>query len=122
MAQTSFSAFTRERLAGLLHVIHERSLTPQIIADMERQLPIDPRFSPRQNAFHAQIRTEVQLAAGEIDRALADLRHADSNGLLDLLWLDRCPLFDGLRGSPELAAVRETTAARVERTARVLVV
>jgi len=105
-----------------LHVVKERSLTPQIIANMQRQLPIDPRFSPRQNAFHAQIRTEVQLAAGEIDRALTDLRHADSNGLLDLLWLDRCPLFDVLRGSPELALIRESTATRVERTARILLV
>ncbi len=122
VARASFSPFARERLEGLLYVIGERSLTPQVMANLESHLPIDTRFSPRQSAFHAQIRIEVKLAAGAFETALTDLRHADANGLLDLLWLDRCPLFAVLRGSAELANIRESTAARVDRILRILTV
>ena len=64
----------------------------------------------------------MKLAAGAFETALTDLRHADANGLLDLLWLDRCPLFAVLRGSAELANIRESTAARVDRILRILTV
>ncbi|MDB5213405.1 MAG: Adenylate cyclase, partial [Myxococcaceae bacterium] len=78
------------------------------------------RLKPRRVSFHAQIRTELKLGGGRIEEALADLRVADSNGLLDRLWLDRCPLFDLVRDRPEYLAIQKSTTARAERVAEIL--
>ena len=51
---------------------------------------------------------------------MTDLRRSDSSGLVDLFWLDHCALFDDLRSLPEFITIRESTAGRVERIARVL--
>jgi serine/threonine-protein kinase len=120
LARAKLSARAAQSIGGLLHVVKARSLTPEVREAMEAALPIDKRFSPRRSAFHAQIRAEVKLGAGEVAGAMTDLRQADSNGLLDLLWLDRCPLFDDVRSLPEFVTIRESTAARIERVARVL--
>jgi len=75
------------------------------------RLPLELRFQPRRIAFHAQVRTEAKLGGGRIEAALADLRVADANGLLDILWLDRCALFDKVRDRPEFIAIRKSTAS-----------
>jgi eukaryotic-like serine/threonine-protein kinase len=112
--------FAKRSVLGMAAVTISRSLAPNIRVDLETSLPFDPQFLPRRLSFHAQYRVEVKLAAGEVDSALADLRVGDSNGLLDLLWLDRNPIFDRVRDRPEFAAIRATTAVRAERVARIL--
>ena len=86
---------------------------------MESSLPIDTSFSPRRSAFHAQMRAEVRFGVGEIASAMNDLRQADTNGLLDLLWLDRCPVFDGVRAMADFVTIRENTVVRAARVGRV---
>jgi serine/threonine-protein kinase len=66
-------------------------------------------------AFRAQVRAEVHVACGEIEAAVAAIRDADANGLLDVCWLEKCPLLRDLAGHPELDPVRRSTALRAAR-------
>jgi eukaryotic-like serine/threonine-protein kinase len=111
---------SKQSLDGLVHIVRSGTMTPEIRDAMEASLPIDKRFAPRRTAFHAQVRAEIKLAAGDVAGAMSDLRHADASGLLDLVWLDRCPVFDDVRALPEFATIRENTATRVERVTRIL--
>ena len=108
------------RMAALLAIVRTGTVTDEAVAQIDASLPLEVRFQPRRVAFHAQVRTEAKLGGGRIEAALADLRTADANGLLDILWLDRCALFDKVRDRPEFIAIRKSTADRAERVADVL--
>jgi serine/threonine-protein kinase len=68
--------------------------------------------SPRRLVFFSQMDAEVSAFLGRADAALAALERASAAGLIDLLWLDRCPLFDELRSHPRLLAARAPVADR----------
>jgi len=55
---------------------------------------------------------ELCAFAGDGARALDALEQASACELVDRLWLDRCPLFDALRGEPRFAAVAASVARR----------
>ena len=46
------------------------------------------------------------------DAALEALKRASEADLIDIVWLDRCPLFDKLRHMPEFAAIRTPVKRR----------
>jgi serine/threonine-protein kinase len=110
----------KRRFEALLAVTMTGTLPDAVIGDVEASLPLDARYQPRRVSFHAQIRTELKLAGGRIEEALVDLRAADNNGLLDLLWLDQCALFDLVRDRPEYIAIRKSTAERAARVIEIL--
>ncbi len=87
---------------------------------LERAFPSGSSIGPRVAAFHAQLRTEVHLACGDDEEAMKALGDADANGLLDLMWLDHCPLLAALRGRPDLEPIRRSTALRASRVSDVL--
>ena len=95
-------------------------MTSELCATLDAALPVVQAFAPRRLAFHAQLRTEIKLAGGAIEAGLNDLHAADANGLLDLFWLDHCPLFEGLTDHPSYRRVRENTQARADRVAQIL--
>ncbi|MDB4996109.1 MAG: protein kinase [Myxococcaceae bacterium] len=111
---------TRQRLAAMLHVAHMRVAPSDLNEHLDATLPIDTHYAPRRLSFHAQIRTEMQLGAGQIDAALRELRSADDNGLVDRLWLERCPLFELVKDHPEYLAIRHSTTLRTERIIAIL--
>ena len=108
------------RMAALLKIVRTGKLDDEVNAQVESSLPLDVRFQPRRLAFHAQVRTELKLGGGRIEEGLADLRTADANGLIDILWLDRCPVFDAVRDRPEFETVRKSTAGRADRVVEIL--
>jgi serine/threonine-protein kinase len=55
--------------------------------------------------FH-QIYAEIHAYAGDTARALDALRRAADGGLIDIFWVDRCPLFAPIRGDASFAASR----------------
>lgn len=114
------SAVATRSVAGILDIAYSGQVTPDFVAEMEGLLAIDGRYPPRRTCFNAQLRVEMKLAAGRVDDALVDLRVADINGLIDLAWLERCPLFDAARARPELAAVRDGTSSRAARVREIL--
>jgi eukaryotic-like serine/threonine-protein kinase len=50
----------------------------------------------------------------EIDGALAAVRGAIDAGLLDLLWMDLCPVLDPVRKDARFPPLREEVAVRVQ--------
>ncbi|MBX3224444.1 MAG: protein kinase [Labilithrix sp.] len=89
-------------------------------AFLDRVLPVDASRPPRRASFNAQMRTEM-FAFFQMDaETFAALRAGDANGLMDIVWLDRCPLLDQLRGEPEFATIHSRVAFRAERVAAAL--
>jgi len=68
--------------------------------------------APRFRTFMGQILVELLAAAGDFDTALAELEVIAELPLVDVLWLDGCPLLAALRKEPRFAAVRAVVAAR----------
>jgi serine/threonine-protein kinase len=120
LVQSGTGPAQRQRLGALLHVAYMRAAPSDLNQHLDETLPIDTHYAPRRLSFHAQIRTEMQLGAGQIDAALRELRTADDNGLADRLWLERCPLFEVVRDHPEYLAIRHSTALRTERIIEIL--
>jgi serine/threonine-protein kinase len=74
----------------------------------------------RRACIHAQLRTELYLTAGQRDRALATLREADENALIDVTWLEMCPLFEPVRTDPTFLAIQKSVERRAWRVRAVL--
>ena len=67
----------------------------------------------RRRAVVAQLKTEVCAFLGDVEGALAALGAAEAANLVDLLWLERCPLLEPVRADGRVAAI----AARMTRDA-----
>jgi hypothetical protein len=61
-----------------------------------------------------QLRTETLAFVDDRDGALDALAAANESLLLDIGWLDRCPLLGALREDPRFALARTGVAARAE--------
>lgn len=70
--------------------------------------------SLRRVAFTTQLFTEAAAFAGDAATALEELERADSAGLIDLHWVDCCPLLAPLRSEPRFLAARARVAQRAE--------
>jgi eukaryotic-like serine/threonine-protein kinase len=68
----------------------------------------------RRPMFFRQLAAEGLAFNGELDEALQAVNDADALGLIDVTWLDRCPLLEGLRAVPAFAATRDRVAARAK--------
>lgn len=86
-------------------------------AFIDRALPVDTSRAPRRASFNAQLRAEMFAHAGMFAETLEALRSADGNGILDVVWLDRCPLFDPLRKDPDFTTIQGRVALRASRVA-----
>jgi hypothetical protein len=62
-----------------------------------------------------QLLTEVALVRREPDLALEPLGVAARKGLMDIVWLDHCPLFGQLVDDPRFAPIRARVAERATR-------
>jgi hypothetical protein len=71
----------------------------------------------RMQVLGLQLMTETALALGSPDLALRALAKAADFGLIDITWLDGCPLFSPLAPDLRWRVIRDEVA---ERAARVL--
>ena len=69
----------------------------------------------RRRAFVLQIEAEIDAYMGDRGNALASIEAAVEEGLVDTLWLERCPLFDDYRGSGRFEDARDVVRARARR-------
>jgi serine/threonine-protein kinase len=76
--------------------------------------------TPRARGFFQQLLAEWCAYLGDVDGAFAALAEADSVGLFDLLWTDRCPLFDSMRSDTRFAPIRAHVVMRADAIAAVL--
>ena len=71
----------------------------------------------RRPIFFRQLKAEALAYVGDADAALAVLDEATTLGLIDVVWLDRCALFEAFRAEKRFGEIRARVA---ERAARVL--
>jgi eukaryotic-like serine/threonine-protein kinase len=69
----------------------------------------------RQQLMGLQLLIEVALVRDRPERALATLALAARTGLMDIVWLDRCPLFGRVAEHPSYPPLRAEVARRAER-------
>ena len=74
----------------------------------------------RRPMFLRQIAAEMFAYVGRDESALHMTVEADALGLIDVTWMDRCPLFASMRSSPEFVAVRDRVATRAREAMDVL--
>jgi serine/threonine-protein kinase len=99
----------------MLRTLVNRSLAPESLHMMNVALPIDERPTPRRACFNAQVRAELAAAGNEPEIAMAALRAADAQGLIDIAWLDRCQVLAPIRTHAEYARIRANVAVRAQR-------
>jgi hypothetical protein len=66
----------------------------------------------RRPIFFRQMKAEVLAYIGDEGGALSAIEDAASLGLIDVVWLDHCPLFRAMRGSRRYAEARKQVAER----------
>jgi serine/threonine-protein kinase len=82
------------------------------VAALKRDLAAE-KGSPRRRSFGYQIVAELACFAGEPAEAMASLVASVDGGLVDLGWMDRCPLLAPLRSDAKFAELRARVAERV---------
>jgi tetratricopeptide (TPR) repeat protein len=84
-------------------------------------LDVDRLFDPtvggrhssgRSAAFFHQVRAELNARADRIAAAAEDLSKSAAAGLVDVVWLDRCPLLSKLRNLPAFVEARRVVENR----------
>jgi eukaryotic-like serine/threonine-protein kinase len=110
----------RQMFDLVLGVAVRGALVPDDQMRLADNFPTDTATNQRRASFNAQIRAEVLGAANARDLALEAITEADANGLLDLVWLENCPVLDTLRDSPVYQGARRRTGMRAARVRDVL--
>jgi hypothetical protein len=109
----------KPRVAELARLILDGVVTDALRVQFERWAKISGR-ARRRPIFFRQLAAEVNAHVGDEQTMFEMLESADSLGLLDLFWLDRCPPLAPYRGAPRFAAVRAHTAERAAEVVRIL--
>jgi serine/threonine-protein kinase len=112
-----------QRLARAMATLDLRSILVGAFVGwiVGRKIPPDERhridslktstaISPRLRIFWNQISSEVRAYCNE--DPLDDVRSAVDLGLIDIAWMDHCPLLDGVRKHADFAQLRETVSVR----------
>ncbi len=90
-------------------------LAPTLLARAQHR-----RRAVRGAILWRQILAEVLMFAGQPDEALPSIEKAVDLGLLDISWLDRCPLLLPITPSERFQAARERVAERAKEVLAVL--
>jgi TolB-like protein/Tfp pilus assembly protein PilF len=77
--------------------------------------PGSPEGDARSHAFMLQLEAEGRVLVNDTGRAIDAIRRSVEAGLIDLAWLDRCPLFTAVWADPRFVPLREQVAARAKQ-------
>ena len=70
--------------------------------------------SLRRRTFFMQMEAETQAYLGETELAFTSVKRCADAGLIDLGWIDHCPLLDPIRSDPRFAPVRAMVKQRAD--------
>jgi serine/threonine-protein kinase len=99
------------RYANVLREVARTGELPSKLFDLEKE---ERTGSARRHTFVSQLGAEVLAFVGRHEEALAAVRSAVAHGLIDRLWLERCPLLDHVRAAPGFAAVHADVVRRTD--------
>ena len=109
----------RSEVLGMLEMVETGTLPAGTEATLLQWGRLVGR-AKRRPMFLRQIAAEMLAFVGRDDSALHMTVEADALGLIDVTWMDRCPLFASMRSSPEFVAVRDRVATRARDAMDVL--
>ena len=93
-------------MADLFHAVAEAYLgNTDPLAAVAAMVPILRFVNMRFGTILRQVSVELHAVAGDIEGALEWLIEAHSTLLYDIVWLDRCPLLEPLRGNPQFERI-----------------
>jgi serine/threonine-protein kinase len=98
-------------IVAICEVIQARAVPSMLVEMVDAMGRVTGRVR-RRPIFFRQLRAEVSAYVGDPEGAIGALEDAGALGLIDLVWLDRCPLFDPLRADPRIVQVRADVADR----------
>jgi len=93
------------------YVLGELEL-PAVQAAFEARFPAT--VSRRRRAVNDQVLVEALMARGEHALGMEHLHDLAMTMLVDIDWLERCPLLEPLRGKPPMATIESTVRARAQ--------
>jgi serine/threonine-protein kinase len=96
----------------LVYGLHEHGRLPADAPDLLAVADAVPGLRGRLYLY--QVTAEIHGFLGEGDRALVAVESAARQGLLDRLWLERCPLLDDLREHPRYREAHAEVTHRAE--------
>jgi serine/threonine-protein kinase len=99
--------------AALVELLKTRELTDSLREWLEAGARSgEPRS--RRRALFFQLNAEFYAYVFEIDHALESIQGAVESGLIDLLWLDRCPVLEPVRKDARFGPLRAEVEARAQ--------
>jgi len=98
----------------LTRLLDDTLRTGRLPASFEtlRRTAAAAREGSRLRPFLFQVKAELLAFVGAHDEAMQAVADAVASLLLDVGWLDHCPLLDALRGRPEMKALRAEALRR----------
>jgi eukaryotic-like serine/threonine-protein kinase len=102
--------------------LYARALSSEVPPDELREgieKVLEGSQNPRFLSLTEQLATEIYGGLGDIESARVHLLRAAASVLVDVEWLDRCPLLQGLRTLPDWTDARRRVLARAEAVWRV---
>jgi serine/threonine-protein kinase len=95
----------------LMRLVVKTKTLPDEMFALERE---EKTGGARRHTFVSQLTAELLSYVGRDDEAVAAVSRAVDLGLIDLLWLERCPLLDHVRASPRYPRLHEDVKRRAD--------
>ena len=96
----------------ILELVVTTRLPPEAEAFLVRSRATEG--TSRRRSFYLQIEVEVSAFLGDTPHVLERVERAADAGLLDVVWLERCPLLDAYRGQPRFMAAYARVKQRAD--------
>jgi serine/threonine-protein kinase len=98
---------------GVVEVIRSREISDAYRRVLEAA-PATAEAGSRRRALFFQLSAELFAYVFEVDQALEYIQAAIRSGLLDLVWMDMCPVLEPVRRDARFAALRAEVDARAQ--------
>jgi eukaryotic-like serine/threonine-protein kinase len=103
LAGPSFEA--QMSAAGVCTMLVEREVPPEMREFFRQRIgEVDP-LALKRRSFAGQLNAEMAGIFGDAELGLISIEQADEARLIDIGWMERCPLLDQIRSHPRFAAV-----------------
>jgi serine/threonine-protein kinase len=113
----SANPMLRKSYVDCLEVVRSGVLSDEALAFLDGRIAASTPNS-RPTRFRLQVRAEFLAFVHRTEEAEATIARAVDGGLLDLAWMDRCPLLAELRVRPSFAGLRDIVEKRTEPVLR----
>jgi hypothetical protein len=105
----AYPEFVRPMLQSVANEVGD----PAFVGDLDVRSKNAP--TPRGRALFSQIGAETFAFLRDYDRSLEFMRRAEAAQVFDIMWLERCPLFEPVRTMPGYDRIRDELEGRAAK-------